>query len=94
MNGAHAHSDAEIAALWRALRERRDVRHFVSGVLPDGLLKRLIEAAYLAPSADYMQPWRFLHIRPNFFFGDQTWLCQLAAQARPAGHAVSEVANE
>ena len=60
------YSDAEIAALWRALRERRDMRHFVPAAeaapLPEGLLERLIEAAHLAPSVGYMQPWRFLRI--------------------------------
>ena len=60
------YSDAEIAALWRTLRERRDMRHFVPAAeaapLPAGLLERLIEAAHLAPSVGYMQPWRFLRI--------------------------------
>lgn len=60
------YSDAEIAALWRALRERRDMRHFVPAAeaepLPEGLLERLVEAAHLAPSVGYMQPWRFLRI--------------------------------
>ena len=63
MDSKHAYSDIEIASLWRTLRERRDVRHFVPGQLPEGLLERMIEAAHLAPSVGYMQPWRFLHIR-------------------------------
>ena len=50
----HRYSDAEIAALWRTLRERRDMRHFIPAAeaeaLPDGLIERLIEAAHLAPS--------------------------------------------
>jgi len=58
----HRYSDAEIAALWRALRERRDMRHFLPDPLPEGTLERLIEAAHLAPSVGYMQPWRFLRI--------------------------------
>jgi 5,6-dimethylbenzimidazole synthase len=59
----HRYSDDEIAAVRRAIEERRDVRHFRSDPLPEGLLERLIEAARLAPSVGYMQPWRFLHIR-------------------------------
>jgi len=58
----HRYSDAEIAALWRALRERRDMRHFLPDPLPEGTIERLIEAAHLAPSVGYMQPWRFLRI--------------------------------
>ena len=62
----HRYSDAEIEALWRVLRERRDMRHFVpaaqADALPEGLIERLVEAAHLAPSVGYMQPWRFLRI--------------------------------
>lgn len=59
----HRYRDDDIAAVRRAIDERRDVRHFRPDPLPDGLLERLIEAARLAPSVGYMQPWRFLHIR-------------------------------
>ena len=60
----HAYSPEERAALWRTLRERRDMRHFAAGEpLPEGCLERLIEAAHLAPSVGFMQPWRFLRIR-------------------------------
>ena len=59
----HRYSEPEINALWRALRERRDMRHFAAGQpLPEGCLERLIEAAHLAPSVGYMQPWRFMRI--------------------------------
>ena len=60
------YSDAEIAALWRVLRERRDMRHFVAAAdaqpLPAGLIERLVLAAHLAPSVGYMQPWRFIRV--------------------------------
>lgn len=59
----YRYRDDDIAAVRRAIGERRDVRHFRPDPLPDGLLERLIEAARLAPSVGYMQPWRFLHIR-------------------------------
>jgi 5,6-dimethylbenzimidazole synthase len=58
----HRYSDTEIAALDRAIRERRDMRHFLPDPLPEGLLERLVEAAHWAPSVGYMQPWRFLRI--------------------------------
>ncbi|MBI5329828.1 MAG: 5,6-dimethylbenzimidazole synthase [Betaproteobacteria bacterium] len=59
---AHAYSEAETAALWRTLRERRDMRHFLPDPLPEGALERLVTAAHLAPSVGFMQPWRFLRI--------------------------------
>lgn len=58
----HRYSDAEIAAVERAIRERRDIRHFVPGQLPEGLLERLVEAAHLGPSVGYLQPWRFVRV--------------------------------
>lgn len=69
----HRYSDAEIEALWRVLRERRDMRHFVpaaqADALPEGLIERLVEAAHLAPSVGYMQPWRFLRITDSALRG-------------------------
>jgi 5,6-dimethylbenzimidazole synthase len=58
----HRYSTEEIAAVERAIRERRDMRHFLPDPLPDGLLERLVEAAHLAPSVGYMQPWRFIRV--------------------------------
>ncbi|HEY6898800.1 MAG TPA: 5,6-dimethylbenzimidazole synthase [Rhodocyclaceae bacterium] len=56
------YSEAEIAAVQRVIRERRDIREFAPGPLPEGLLERLYAAAHAAPSVGYMQPWRLLHI--------------------------------
>jgi 5,6-dimethylbenzimidazole synthase len=53
-------------AVYRAIRERRDVRRgFLPEPIPDDLLVRLLEAAHNAPSVGLMQPWRFIVIR-NF----------------------------
>jgi len=63
MNDPQPFSDAERAAVYRAIRERRDVRRFISRALPDDVLQRLLEAAAHAPSVGYMQPWNFILIR-------------------------------
>ena len=55
-------SPAEIEAVYRAVRERRDMRHFIDEPLEEGVLQRLIEAAHLGPSVGFMQPWRFIRI--------------------------------
>lgn len=39
---------------------RRDVRHFRSEPLSDGVIEKLIEEACLAPSVGLSQPWRFV----------------------------------
>ncbi|AMB85898.1 5,6-dimethylbenzimidazole synthase [Pseudomonas agarici] len=49
-------------AIYRAIAERRDMRHFVGGTVPPALLARLLEAAHQAPSVGLMQPWRFIRI--------------------------------
>jgi 5,6-dimethylbenzimidazole synthase len=58
----HAYSDAEVSGVYRAIRERRDVRHFKLGPLEPGQLERFLGAAHHGPSVGYMQPWRFVRI--------------------------------
>jgi 5,6-dimethylbenzimidazole synthase len=56
--------ESERRAVYRAIRERRDVRRgFLPEAMPDELLNRLLEAAHNAPSVGLMQPWRFIVIR-------------------------------
>lgn len=59
----NAFSSAEQQAIYRAIYERRDMRHFVPGELPGDCLARLLAAAHMAPSVGFMQPWRFIHIQ-------------------------------
>jgi 5,6-dimethylbenzimidazole synthase len=56
-------TDAERAAVYRAIFERRDVRsQFIEQPIPDELLHRLLLAAHHAPSVGFMQPWDFVLI--------------------------------
>ena len=59
----HAFTDAETQAVYRAIRERRDMRHFAGGEVAPDVLRRLLDAAHHAPSVGFMQPWRFIRIR-------------------------------
>lgn len=59
---SNAFDDAVIDAIYHTIHNRRDIREFVPGRLPDGLLDRLYAAAHAAPSVGYMQPWRLIHI--------------------------------
>lgn len=58
----NAYPQADIDAVYRAIRERRDMRHFKPDPVDPALLQRLLQAAHLAPSVGYMQPWRFIRI--------------------------------
>ncbi len=60
---SHAFSLPEQQAVYRAIYERRDMRHFSGGAVPDDQLQRLLQAAHHAPSVGFMQPWRFIRVR-------------------------------
>ena len=55
-------SNEEIAAVYKAIAERRDIRHFLPDPIAPELLERLLNAAHSAPSVGFMQPWRFIRI--------------------------------
>ena len=60
MQPTYALPFAQRAAVYRAIRERRDVRAFRPEPVPADVLWRILEAAHAAPSVGYMQPWNFL----------------------------------
>ena len=59
---SNRYSDVECAAVYRAIYERRDMRHFLSEPVAPEVLSRLLDAAHHAPSVGFMQPWRFVRI--------------------------------
>jgi 5,6-dimethylbenzimidazole synthase len=54
--------DNDRAAVYRAIHERRDMRHFVRGPVDTDVMARLLSAAHHAPSVGFMQPWRMVRI--------------------------------
>jgi len=56
-------TEQEIAAIYRVVALRRDMRHFLPDPLDEALVERLLGAAHLAPSVGFMQPWRFIRVR-------------------------------
>lgn len=57
-----AYSDADKAAVYKVIAERRDMRHFLPTPIPPAVLHKLLTAAHHAPSVGLMQPWRFIRI--------------------------------
>jgi 5,6-dimethylbenzimidazole synthase len=57
-----AFSPAERDAVYRAIAERRDMRHFAGGTVAPEVMRRLLTAAHHAPSVGFMQPWRFVRV--------------------------------
>lgn len=58
----HQFSESEIAAVYRVIAERRDMRHFLPTPVAAETLHRILNAAHQAPSVGLMQPWRFIRI--------------------------------
>lgn len=52
----NAFPQADRDAVYRAIAERRDMRHFSGGSVAPELLHRLLQAAHQAPSVGLMQP--------------------------------------
>jgi 5,6-dimethylbenzimidazole synthase len=59
---SNAYTEAERAAIYRVIYERRDMRHFLPDAIDAELLMRLLQAAHHAPSVGFIQPWRFIRI--------------------------------
>jgi 5,6-dimethylbenzimidazole synthase len=58
----HPYPDSDLAAVYRVIYERRDVRHFLPDPIDPKIIARLLDAAHHAPSVGFMQPWRFIRI--------------------------------
>ncbi len=58
----HRYPAQDLAAVYRVIAERRDMRHFLPEPVDPVTLGRLLEAAHRAPSVGLMQPWRFIRI--------------------------------
>ncbi len=49
--------------VWEAIKMRRSIRKFAPDDISDEMIRQLLEAARLAPSASNRQPWRFLVVK-------------------------------
>ncbi len=58
----HRFNDAERAGVYKAIAERRDMRHFLPDPIDSNVLQKLLQAAHQAGSVGLMQPWRFIRI--------------------------------
>lgn len=56
-------NEQEREAVYRVIRERRDVRRFKSDPIPEAVLGRILTAAMQAPSVGYSQPWNFILVK-------------------------------
>ena len=53
----------DLMDLMDAIKTRRSIRRFKETPVPENLLKEVLNAARLAPSADNAQPWRIIVVR-------------------------------
>ena len=68
---AHAFDADAAQAVYRAIYERRDMRHFSGGVVADEVLRRLLGAAHHAPSVGFIwtSPSASGHVNVHTFSG-------------------------
>ncbi|MEO0162509.1 MAG: nitroreductase family protein [candidate division WOR-3 bacterium] len=50
---------------YEVIKKRRSVRKYKSDPIPDEVLKRILEAGRIAPSAKNIQPWKFVVIKDS-----------------------------
>ena len=48
---------------YAVIKKRKSVRKYRSDQIPEEVLKRILEAGRIAPSAKNIQPWRFIIVR-------------------------------
>lgn len=59
----HEFAKALKEGVYKAIFERRDMRHFKpDSSVDEAVLERLLTAAHAAPSVGFMQPWRFIRV--------------------------------
>jgi nitroreductase len=73
--------------LEQAIRDRRAVRHYTEETVGEDILRRLIEAAILAPTAMNEQPWLFTVVR------DKALLARVAREGKAATIAALEASG-
>lgn len=88
----HAYDEADRRAVYRAIAERRDMRHFAGGTVPTDVLARLLEAAHQAPSVGLMQPWRFVRVTDAAL--RRRLHAHVSAECRLTAEAMGERAEE
>jgi nitroreductase len=49
--------------VYEAIRSRRSVRSYQDKAIPEEVLNRVLDAARMAPSANNVQPWKFIIVK-------------------------------
>ncbi len=76
---SHEFPEDHKQAVYNAIYQRRDMRHFLPTPVNPDILQKLLAAAHAAPSVGMMQPWRFMRISDKTI---RQSLHQLAEQER------------
>ena len=53
----HRFNELERQGVYKAIAERRDMRHFLADPIDPEVLQQLLQAAHQAGSVGLMQPW-------------------------------------
>jgi len=61
--GQTGEAETEELSFFQTVRARRSVRQFLPTPVPEDHLKKILDAARLAPTSGNQQPWKFLVVR-------------------------------
>jgi len=73
---------AATSDIWQVFEHRRSVRRFKPDPVPEADIRRILDAARLAPSSGNQQPWRFLVVRDPTKIAAMKAACLERAMAR------------
>ncbi|NPA72881.1 MAG: cobyric acid synthase [Gammaproteobacteria bacterium] len=62
---SHAFLPHQIEAVYQAIAQRRDMRHFLNTPIAPTIMERLLTAFHQAPNVGLMQPWRIIKIQED-----------------------------
>ena len=80
---------SERDTLYKVIRARRDMRHFIpNSNIENDVLQRILLAAHTSPSVGLMQPWRFIRIN------DKSLRDQIALQVEEERQKTADLLKE
>ena len=68
-------NNSQMSDIWYVIHNRRSVRSFKPDPIPDIKIKKIIDAARMAPTSGNQQPWKFLVIKDKKLINQMIEAC-------------------
>jgi nitroreductase len=87
-------NNAQMSDIWYVIHNRRSVRSFKPDPIPDPKIKKIIDAARMAPTSGNQQPWKFLVIRDKKLINQMMEACVNESLSRYGANPSSETKEQ